>query len=69
MNQRSDPNDGMVLKSFKVPPELWADARAAAEWRGDPSVSEVIRRALASYVKNTNRRRDNTIPNQRRSEQ
>jgi metal-responsive CopG/Arc/MetJ family transcriptional regulator len=56
-------HDKMTLHTVKVPQHLWDQAQAAVAERGDPSLSEVIRRALVSYVRQTERRR--RPPNQR----
>lgn len=40
----------MVPRQIRVPEKLWESAKAAAD-RNDENVSDVIRRALAQYVK------------------
>lgn len=44
-------------RTIRVSDELWADALEAVRWRGDPSVSHILRGALASYVRATEKRR------------
>lgn len=43
----------MSQRAVRVPTRLWEDAKAAADKRGE-RISEVIRRALVNYVKETN---------------
>lgn len=40
----------MVPRQIRVPDKLWKDAMAAAD-TNDETISDVIRRALAEYVK------------------
>lgn len=42
-------------RSIRVPDDLWEATHKAAEWRGDPSVSAVIRKFLHTYVRQTER--------------
>lgn len=40
----------MVMRSLRVPEQLWADAKAKADERQE-NISDVIREALERYVK------------------
>lgn len=40
----------MVMRSLRVPEQLWADAKATADARRE-NISDVIREALERYVK------------------
>jgi len=40
----------MVARQVRTPERLWEDAKAAAE-RNDETISDVIRRALETYVR------------------
>lgn len=42
----------MVTRQVRVPLELWDAAKLAADQRNE-TVSDVVRRALATYVKRT----------------
>lgn len=59
-------NDGRrdPMRNVRVSDELWEAAKEAVKERGDPSVSHILREALAQYVRATQRRRvDPTAPN------
>lgn len=49
---RKDP-----MRNVRVSDELWEAAKDAVKERGDPSVSFILREALAQYVRATQRRR------------
>lgn len=48
---------GTTLRATRVPDDLWAAAKAAAEQRGE-TLADVIRRALREYVDQTPTRRN-----------
>lgn len=52
---RGDGRD--PLRTLRVPDELWNAAKEAVRYRGDPSLSYILREALAQYVRATERRR------------
>lgn len=57
MPDRNSPEQNKTtMRHVRVPDELWEEVLEAVRWRGDPSVSHIIRRALAQYVAGTRRR-------------
>lgn len=44
------PKPNMVMRSLRVPRQLWEDAKAKADERQE-NISDVIREALERYVK------------------
>jgi hypothetical protein len=55
------------MRHVRVSDELWVAAQEAVRLQGDPSVSAVIREALAQYVRAAERRRKaGTLPAQNR---
>lgn len=44
-------------RSVRVDDDLWQQAQEAARWRGESSVSAVIKRGLAAYIRATNKMR------------
>lgn len=44
-------------RHFRASDELWEAAQEAVRWNRDPSVSYILREALAQYVRATERRR------------
>lgn len=51
-------DDGRIPgRSIRVPDDLWAKAQQACEWRGDSSLSAVIRRHLTAYVRATEKKK------------
>lgn len=43
-------------RSVRIDDDLWAEGLEAVKWRGDPSLSWVLRRALTQYVRATKKR-------------
>jgi Ribbon-helix-helix protein, copG family len=46
------------MRHVRVSDELWEASLEAVKWRGDPSLSHIIRRALAQYVAGTQRKKE-----------
>ncbi|WP_157792690.1 hypothetical protein [Rhodococcus opacus] len=44
-------------RNFRIPDDEYEAARAAAEFNGE-SLTDVVRRSLAAYVKRTEKKRD-----------
>lgn len=53
-----ETRDGREPKRHvRINDELWNAAQEAVKWRGDPSVSAIMREALAIYVRKTQEER------------
>lgn len=52
------PNTGRIPgRSIRVEDDLWEQAQEACKWRGDQSLSAVIRRSLTAYVRATEKKK------------
>ena len=51
MAERERKGREPIRAKVRMTDEEWADAKWAVEWRGDPSVSHIIRTFLRSYVR------------------